>query len=417
MKHVLKDLLRRKLLFIFLAIYLITILASTGVYAGSLGLLLVLGAFLIPPQPEDTTIHILRTLPVSSRAVGSAYWTFAVVLFPAFYFFWSLFGEALFLGSGGVPKPGEVLQVLPRASVALTGMGYASMLFLLMPPNALTSSRGIIWEWVLAVLWLSSALPALYLQEAVFAGYREQAIWFYLALLASPIAMAAAYYFAPGAVSSAPRKIGARALKSPPTPSNDVNVWWAFWAKKVTTSLCLALLGLLYITLLSYRTDLNDFESLLRGFGMTLVIIAGMNLQFSYRALRSLPLSSFGLALMLATMSTVAFLAATAVVVVALAVVNRLDMVLPAINNLLYGYSMSVCLRPLMLRFGVMGLVAAMLIIVPMSVSIYIDDQGFIGFIFALLTVLAAVQTTKYLLESSIEVYQDKRLAVHAFRR
>jgi hypothetical protein len=410
MKHVLKDLLRRKLLFIFLAIYLITILASTGVHAGSLGLLLVLGAFLIPPQPESTTINILRTLPVSSRALGTAYWLFAVVLFPAFYFFWSLFGKALFLGSGGVPIQGEVLQVLPRAAVALIGMGYASILFLLIPPNAMASSRGIFWEWVLAVLWLCSALPVLYLQEAVFAGYREQTAWFYLALLASPIAMGAAYRFAPSSMRNVRQRTTAQPLQSKANQPQNAHSNLVLWVQKFAVSLGLAT-SFLAIILLSQRwVSSSETPGTTPVFGMGLVAIAGVYLRLPLRALRMLPLSSLRLTLLLAAVNSIALFAAAIAIIVALVATDQLDLVWPSIPYLLCGFAFRLLSIALPQRFGIGGVLLVILVflvgLMPIVVMVFSERPGYLSYAHAWVCVLAAIVLTKVFLERSSEVYQ-----------
>lgn len=413
MLHVFKNLLGRQLPTIVLAVLFITIMESMGQSFGFMGVLLILGSLLLVSPGEASAAKILRTLPISPRAVGSAYWILAVLPFPIFYCFWSPFTDALIIGNGGVPRFGEEMQVRPRLLIAIIGMGYSSLLFLLATPWGLASANANFRAHARSAVWLCFFLPCFFLQEVLVLGYQEQAQWFYLALLASPIAMGAVYYVAPSSMRNVPQRTKAQPVKTKAIASRNAYSNLNFWARIAAESLIVVSVFFGFTMLLSARHEDLPYEDIVKGFGMPLVIVGACFFRSPIRALRMLPLSSLRMAFLIAAINTIALIAASIVLGVALVITSRLDLVWLVSVQLLNGLAFRLYTIPLLLRFGIGGFLLAILVsLIPAMLLVYTDSDTSIRLVIALMSVLAAILLTKLFLDNSSEIYRTPKLNV-----
>jgi hypothetical protein len=399
MNRIILSILRRNLGHI-LSLFTLCVLAG-GTF-GPLGGLLLIGPLMLCFESGKDTITFINTLPVSSRALGSAYWLLGV-LFPALlYLMYSLAVDVLWTGNPFAP--------LPHAMNALIGMGYTSTLALVWIRIRHSNLSVSVVNVMAGATWVGLWAASFSANQTLIDGYEHSAPWFYAVLLASPFAIGLSYRLAPRLTQPAPRREKKRSTRKPTNQSFQGHAWLRFWVTKAGTALACtaAFLVLIYI---AFRGEISEerLSSMLMLYCVIAIAaakLAGATCESSLRTFRALPMSSVRLTTHLVSLHVLTLAASMLPLALALAAFNRFDMVWFVAGYLALGLALALCTSAMELRLGGGE---TPLIYIAFAVSTSLITQPLYLLPVALILAAGAARAIAHLVQTRSESYRQQQ--------
>ena len=378
-----------------------------------LGGVLVLGPVLISWERMRGAFTVYGTLPVSYKTLARTLWLEGAILVPLIYLVWcpamnllaSVFTSApLFTGQNA---PISILLT------TVVGMGYASVMMLLLPSFPRSGGTGAAWllRSIAAGGFWGLLCGGMFLVPIVLkTGLERHEPWYFAALAATPIAVALSYARSARILTSVRVQATSAVYARPSYSRSRLRFWFQFWVPQVLMILSLLLLSAtISIVMALLRHEGKPFEMMLGGLTFFMVLIATMFSAVwfnSLRSLRALPMTPARLTLFLLAIPAATVAIATVFVTVLCMGSGAPGMVWQCLRaaSVALGFGFAGCIA--ITRFGQKAMVPVVMALMLSSMVFSLRPQRLA--LFSLIVSIAMYVVLKMLIKSSSEVYHQK---------